>query len=456
MTAIRTITRLQDADDANVTPAVGEDGKALVYDHGTGKFVLDGMEYDRLLRSDTTVPVYGSDLVVNGSFATGDFTGWTPGTGWSVSGGKALHTAGSVSSLSQTVTEPVAWGEIADRRLYYLQFTISGATAGSMYVGLGTSLAEALNGVRTFSANATHTTIVNVNTTAASFLLYFDPSSDFNGSIDNISVKSCGIAVPFLTCRDQGNATPIDVYGHHGSTTYSMGVGRRALQRNLGTSNVAFGNAALSRNVLGRDNLAFGNSALAYNVTGNYNVGVGSHSLLYNGSGQWNVAIGAYSLFSSYGGYSNTAIGDQVMRSSSTGYCNTVLGASALYHATAPERVIAIGASSGFYQAGGVTPLTSVSNSIYIGDTVKGVEGEVNAVVIGYQAESIGSNKTVIGNSSTAITALFGALRIPQLAVAPTGEAGHALLYAKDNGGGKMQLCCKLGDNVEIVLGTQA
>jgi hypothetical protein len=40
MTAIRTITRLQDADDANVTPAVGEDGKALVYDHGTGKFVL--------------------------------------------------------------------------------------------------------------------------------------------------------------------------------------------------------------------------------------------------------------------------------------------------------------------------------------------------------------------------------------------------------------------------------
>ena len=38
--AIRAITRLQDADDVNVTPAVGVDEYALTYDHDTGKFVL--------------------------------------------------------------------------------------------------------------------------------------------------------------------------------------------------------------------------------------------------------------------------------------------------------------------------------------------------------------------------------------------------------------------------------
>jgi hypothetical protein len=38
--AIRAITRLQDADDVNVTPAVGVDEYALVYDHDTTRFVL--------------------------------------------------------------------------------------------------------------------------------------------------------------------------------------------------------------------------------------------------------------------------------------------------------------------------------------------------------------------------------------------------------------------------------
>ncbi len=38
--AIRTITRLVDADDVDVTPAVGEDEKVLAYDHDTQTFVL--------------------------------------------------------------------------------------------------------------------------------------------------------------------------------------------------------------------------------------------------------------------------------------------------------------------------------------------------------------------------------------------------------------------------------
>ncbi len=38
MTAIRTITRLQDADDAP-TLGAGQDGQVLAWDNGTGAFV---------------------------------------------------------------------------------------------------------------------------------------------------------------------------------------------------------------------------------------------------------------------------------------------------------------------------------------------------------------------------------------------------------------------------------
>jgi hypothetical protein len=42
-TALRAITRLQDADDFGVTVCADDDGKALVYDHTTGMFVLRAM-----------------------------------------------------------------------------------------------------------------------------------------------------------------------------------------------------------------------------------------------------------------------------------------------------------------------------------------------------------------------------------------------------------------------------
>lgn len=48
-----------------------------------------------------------------------------------------------------------------------------------------------------------------------------------------------------------------------------------------------------------------------------------------------------------------------------------------------------------------------------------------------------------------------GALTMNEM-TAPTGVANKAMLYTKDNGSGKTQLCCKLGDDVEIVIATQA
>lgn len=65
----------------------------------------------------------------------------------------------------------------------------------------------------------------------------------------------------------------------------------------------------------------------------------------------------------------------------------------------------------------------------------------------------------LVGIGTTAPTTRLdidaGALTMAEM-TAPTGAANKAMLYTRDNGSGKTQLCCKLGDDVEIVLATQA
>ena len=45
-------------------------------------------------------PVEGAELVTNGDFATD--SDWTKGTGWSISGGKAIYTGTANASLNQS------------------------------------------------------------------------------------------------------------------------------------------------------------------------------------------------------------------------------------------------------------------------------------------------------------------------------------------------------------------
>lgn len=48
-----------------------------------------------------------------------------------------------------------------------------------------------------------------------------------------------------------------------------------------------------------------------------------------------------------------------------------------------------------------------------------------------------------------------GALTMAEM-TAPTGVANKGMYYTRDNGSGKTMFCCKLGDDVEIVIATQA
>jgi hypothetical protein len=72
----------------------------------------------------------------------------------------------------------------------------------------------------------------------------------------------------------------------------------------------------------------------------------------------------------------------------------------------------------------GVTRLTAPTNSIYIGVNARGNSvTETNAIVIGSTALGLGSNTTVIGNSSTTFTSIPAG----NFAIGTTTNAGYKL-----------------------------
>ena len=117
----------------------------------------------------------GRDIIINGDFATD--TIWTKGANWTIGGGNATHAASNTADLSQN-------GIVAAGKDYELVFTISNRTAGSIVPKLTAS-------GTTRSTNATFTeTITSTGTD-----LDFTPTSDFDGNIDDVTLKQKTIAI---------------------------------------------------------------------------------------------------------------------------------------------------------------------------------------------------------------------------------------------------------------------
>lgn len=115
----------------------------------------------------------------NGDFSAGT-TDWTFGAGWAIGGGGAQHTPGSTATLTQAVT--VAAPPPAPAvEVYWLQFTISGQSAGSVTAKFGNS--------GTFTADVDDTYVFPVTPgTTGSVTLTFTPSSTFDGTIDDVGL----------------------------------------------------------------------------------------------------------------------------------------------------------------------------------------------------------------------------------------------------------------------------
>jgi hypothetical protein len=177
------------------------------------------------------------------------------------------------------------------------------------------------------------------------------------------------------------------------------------------TYNIRIGSANLLNVTTGDSNVAIGANALQVNTTGLSNIAIGRVALLANTTGNSNVAVGRSTLSANTTGYQNTAIGESALNGNTTGLNNAAFGFYALVGNTTGSQNVALGMSAGRYIADGTTVNTIISNSIFIGQNTKALaDNQTNQVVIGHAVTGLGSNTTVLGNTSTTLTALYGAV----------------------------------------------
>lgn len=124
------------------------------------------------LNDESLRAVPGSELVVNGTFATD--TAWQKGTGWAISGGVATFTPGVGDALFQT-------GLVSSGLRYRLTFSAT-VSAGSVLPRVGGS-----TNVATISSTGNYS--YDVTAEAVNDRLVFSASSTFSGSIDNVSLR---------------------------------------------------------------------------------------------------------------------------------------------------------------------------------------------------------------------------------------------------------------------------
>lgn len=188
---------------------------------------------------------------------------------------------------------------------------------------------------------------------------------------------------------------------------YNLAVGYNAGNSLNSNYNTILG-AGAGQSSMGNDNTIVGGLA-GQNLTGTRNVFIGQVASRNSNYVVSNVIIGTASSQSSQGSY-NVSIGDISNESNTTGSNNVSVGYSVMQQNTTGSNNIAFGYNAGTsITAGGNNAITN--NSIYIGHQTRAkASNETNQIVIGYAETGLGSNTTIIGNSSTITTALRGRL----------------------------------------------
>ena len=169
------------------------------------------------------------------------------------------------------------------------------------------------------------------------------------------------------------------------------------LSNTTGASNTAVGNAAGRTNTTGNNNSYFGRAAGENNTTGNNNSYFGTAAGTNNN------------------GNNNSFFGREASSSNTTGVSNTAIGHRAGNGNTIGSRNVFLGESSG--------TTSNADNSIFLGFNAAALAtDQTNQIVIGHSAIGLGSNTTVLGNSSTLSTAIYG-----NLLLGTTTDAGFRL-----------------------------
>ena len=428
--------------------------------------------------SSDTAPL-GSELAA----VTGTGTNWTlAGTNLNVGG--YTHTVGSVDPLTTALAA-------VNGTYYQIAYTITGRTTGSITINYGGAAVGGLTATGTTGPLASSTAVLTITPTTdfnGTVVLSIKtigtslPSSTFStsASTSNIEVRASSSSnntfIGLQTGRRNTTGTSntfIGVIAGRENTTGSDNtfigagsgqvntiavantfVGANTGASNTGTSNSFFGTNSGLFNTTGSENTFLGRSAGQNNTTGTLNTFVGRQSglgnttaanntaigqstLLNNTTQSGLTAIGASALQTNSTGSLNSAVGFAALRQNTTGSNNTAFGYATMQNNTTGSSNVAIGTNAGRYIANGSTDATIISNSIFIGSQAYPLaDSQSNQIVIGSGTIGLGSNTTVIGNSSTTITGLYGNIRLVSgMGTAPasataTGTTGDIVVTA--------------------------
>jgi len=270
-------------------------------------------------------------------------------------------------------------------------------------------------------------------TTESTFLL--DVNAD--GRINGLTIGRGGGSVASNTAIGS-SALNLNSTGAN-----NVALGFSALSKNTASNNVGIGHTALTNQTSGSSNIGIGSAAMTGLTTGGSNIGIGvlvlnaittqsnnvaigdqaMTSATTSGSvaigrdslkvttTTGNVAIGESSLTATTSGANNTAVGRLSMQSNTTGGNNTSIGNASFFANTTGSNNVAIGVESARFISGGITNSTIQNQSVFIGHSTRPLaDNQTNQIVIGYNETGLGSNTTIIGNSSTTLTALRGSL----------------------------------------------
>jgi len=259
-----------------------------------------------------------------------------------------------------------------------------------------------------------------------------------SGSITSVTVTSAGSG---YYLGDVLSASNTNLGGAGSGFTYTVNtlnftgvkpIGLRVDGINIGrgggyvSSNTVVGNGAGQSNTTGISNTFIGYQAGLVNTTGQFNTFIGNTAGLSTTTGVSNSALGYQALLANTTGGSNSALGNLSLFFNSTGGSNTGVGHLSLFNNTTGSNNVALGQQAGRFIADGATSATIVNNSILIGQNTKVLaDNQTNQIVIGYNTTGNGSNTTVIGNSSTTATRLYG-----NLLLGTNTDAGYTLNIA--------------------------
>lgn len=315
----------------------------------------------------------------------------TSATGWTSTGWTGSYAAGFTHSTGNTDALSFSIPSMSIGAIVTVTVTVSGCTAGDSTAVVGG--AGAVYSSATLSTLCTAGTwtwgVVATNTTG----IVFTPTTNFNGTISNISVKYVSASQANLTWNDSTDTLAHELRTPPLSSNnlfFGDGDGRYV---NSGTADVAFGDGSLSAVISSTHAVAFGYEALGDLVNGNYMTAVGSgacrhdtasHDVcigdqtLYVGSGGDNTVVGSVGMNTCTTCTLNAGLGAGVMGNITTGYDNTGSGASALGNCTSCTSNAADG-----YEAL-LTCTTCTQN--YAGGA-----GSLGSLTTGYQNTSTGT-----------------------------------------------------------------